>query len=118
LIESFNAKRPNEAGIPTIWQDPHLRLCKSGTWKSSRLEKNSRKEGHIIGNGILYPSIIINVHPSQFTATGLGMPAIKTDADPKFLSSLDIAGPRDKAVEYSEWQVSNVTDDMLKAAFR
>ncbi|OQD90179.1 hypothetical protein PENVUL_c308G06436, partial [Penicillium vulpinum] len=32
---------------------------------------------------------------------------------------LEIPGPRDKAVkEYGEWQVSNVTDDTLKAAFR
>ncbi|CAI7637712.1 unnamed protein product [Penicillium palitans] len=32
---------------------------------------------------------------------------------------LEIPGPRDEAVkEYGEWQVSNVTDDTLKAAFR
>ena len=37
----------------------------------------------------------------------------------KGLSPLDIPGPRDEAVkEYSEWQVSNVTDNTLKAAFR
>ncbi|CAI7627778.1 unnamed protein product [Penicillium glandicola] len=44
---------------------------------------------------------------------------INVAADPKGLSPLDIPGPRDDAVkEYSEWQVSNVTDDTLKAAFR
>jgi hypothetical protein len=34
------------------------------------------------------------------------------------VSSLEIPGPRDEAVkEYSQWQVSIVTDDTLKAAF-
>ncbi|CAG8111944.1 unnamed protein product [Penicillium nalgiovense] len=35
------------------------------------------------------------------------------------LGPLEIPGPRDEAVkEYGEWQVSNVTDDTLKAVFR
>lgn len=35
------------------------------------------------------------------------------------MSPLEVPGPRDEAVkEYGEWQVSNVTDDNLKAAFR
>lgn len=83
------------------------------------LEKNSRKRGHI-GNGVPYPPININVLPSQSSATGLeDISAAQAAPDSKGLSPLDIPGPRDEAVkEYSEWQVSNVTDYTLKAAFR
>jgi hypothetical protein len=87
--------------------------------EQQRLEKNSRKEGHNLGNGIPYPPININVHPSQSATTGLDIPVTQTDAYRKVLNSLDIPGPRDEAVkEYSEWQVTNVTDHSLKAAFR
>ncbi|CAI7611190.1 unnamed protein product [Penicillium pancosmium] len=87
--------------------------------EQQRLEKNDRKGGHILGNGIPYPPIHINVHPSQSAATGSDISATQTDADSKVLNSLDIPGSRDKAVkEYSEWQVSNITDDTLKAAYR
>ncbi|OQE46959.1 hypothetical protein PENCOP_c001G06711 [Penicillium coprophilum] len=87
--------------------------------EQQRLEKNSRKGGYIIGNGIAYPPININVYPSQSAAAGSGISATQTDAGPKGLSSLEIPRPRDEAVkEYSEWQVFNVTNDTLKAAFR
>ncbi|KAJ5240563.1 uncharacterized protein N7469_002154 [Penicillium citrinum] len=87
--------------------------------EQQRLEKTSRKGGHMIGSGIPYPPININVHPSQSATAGLDIPAIQTDTARMILSSLDIPGPRDEAVkEYSEWQVTNVTDDTLKAAFR
>lgn len=86
--------------------------------EQQRLEKASGKGGHI-GNGIPYPPININVHPSQSAAPGLDINATRTDTHRKIQSSLDIPGPRDEAVkEYSEWQVTNVTDDTLKAAFR
>jgi hypothetical protein len=87
--------------------------------EQQRLEKTSRKGGYIIGNGVPYPPININVHPSQSAATGFDIPATQTDTHRKILSSLDIPRPRDEAVkEYSEWQVTNITDDTLKAAFR
>lgn len=87
--------------------------------EQQRMEKNSRKGGYCMGNGMAYPPININVHPSQASATGSDISAAQVAADTKGLSPLDIPGPRDDAVkEYSEWQVSNVTDDTLKAAFR
>ncbi|KAJ5778369.1 hypothetical protein N7520_001615 [Penicillium odoratum] len=78
----------------------------------------SSNGGYIIGNGIPYPPININVHPSQFAATGLDNPATQTDTHRKILSSLDILGPEMKRSRNSEWQVINATDDTLKAAFR
>lgn len=82
------------------------------------LEKKNRKGGHTIENGLPYPPINIKVLPPQ-SATGLDISAAQAAADPKSLSPLEILGPRDEAVkEYSEWQVSNVTDATLKAAFR
>jgi len=51
------------------------------------------KGGHIMGNGMAYPPININVHPSQSAAAGSDISAPQTDADPKGLSSLDIPGP-------------------------
>ncbi|KAJ5092277.1 hypothetical protein NUU61_007147 [Penicillium alfredii] len=87
--------------------------------EQQRLEKKNRKGGYTVENGLPYPPININVLPSQSSATGLDIPAAQAAADPKSLSPLEIPGPRDEAVkEYSEWQVSNVTDDTLKAAFR
>lgn len=86
--------------------------------EQQRLEKNSCKGG-CIGNGVLYPPININVLPLQSSTTGLeDISAAQVAPDSKGLSPLDIPGPRDEAVkEYSEWQVSNVTDYTLKAAF-
>lgn len=87
--------------------------------EQQRLEKKNRKGGNIVENGAPYPPININVLPSQSSATGLDISAAQPAADVKGLSPLDIPGPRDEAVkEYGEWQVSNVTDDTLKAAFR
>lgn len=87
--------------------------------EQQRLEKNSRKGGDVMGNGISYPPININVLPSQYPPTGLDKFAAQAAAEPKGLYALDVLRPRDEAVkEYSEWQVSNVTDDTLKAAFR
>jgi hypothetical protein len=87
--------------------------------EQQRLERTSRKGGHTIGGGLPYPPININVLPSQPSAAGLDLSTAQEAADLKGLNSLDIPGPRDEAVkEYSEWQVSNVTDDTLKAAFR
>lgn len=86
--------------------------------EQQRLEKKSQKGGHI-ENGAPYPPININVLPSRSSATGLDISDAQRAADVKGLIPLDIPGPRDEAVkEYSEWQVSNVTDDTLKAAFR
>jgi hypothetical protein len=47
--------------------------------EQQRLEKTSRKGGHI-GNGIPYPPININVHPYQSAATGLDIPATQIDS--------------------------------------
>ncbi|KAI2737218.1 hypothetical protein DTO013E5_7823 [Penicillium roqueforti] len=87
--------------------------------EQQRLERSSRKGGHTIGGGLPYPPININVLPSQPSAAGLDVSAAQEAADLRGLNSLDIPVPRDEAVkEYSEWQVSNVTDDTLKAVFR
>ena len=87
--------------------------------EQQKVEKKNRKGGHIVENGAPYPPININVLPSQSSATGLDISAAQPAADVKDLSLLDIPGPRDEAVkEYSEWQMSNVTDDTLKAAFQ
>ncbi|OJD24349.1 hypothetical protein ACJ73_04284 [Blastomyces percursus] len=87
--------------------------------EQQRLEKNNRKGGHIIGNGVSYPPININVLPSQSSASGLDISAALPSIDFKSPNPLEIPGPRDKAVkEYGEWQVSNVIDDTLKAAFQ
>ncbi|KAI2758251.1 hypothetical protein DTO006G1_6767 [Penicillium roqueforti] len=86
--------------------------------EQQRLEKSHRKGGHIIGNGVPYPPININVLPSQSSVSGSDISAAQA-VDLKSSSPLEIPGSRDEAVrEYSEWQVSNVTDDTLKAAFR
>ncbi|CAG8096123.1 unnamed protein product [Penicillium olsonii] len=85
--------------------------------EQQRQEKNNRKGGHLTGNGAPYPAININVLPSQSSTA-----ATHVSADFQSMQSpgpLEIPGPRDEAVkEYGEWQVSNVTDDALKAAFR
>lgn len=87
--------------------------------EQQRLEKKNPKDEHIIENGAPYPPININVLPWQSSATGLDISAAQPAAGVKGLSPLDIPGPRDEAVkEYGEWQVMNVTDDTLKAAFR
>ncbi|OJD24006.1 hypothetical protein ACJ73_04634 [Blastomyces percursus] len=53
------------------------------------------------------------------SASGLDISAAQHSVDFKSPNPLEIPGPRDKAVkEYGEWQVSNVIDDTLKAAFR
>lgn len=83
-----------------------------------RQEKINRKGGHMTRNGALYPAININVLPSQ-SSTSIAA-QVSADFQPiQFPGPLEIPGPRDEAVkEYGEWQVSNVTDDTLKAAFR
>jgi hypothetical protein len=86
--------------------------------EQQRKEKNNGKGGHVTGNGAQYPAININVLPSQSSTSA----AAQVSADFQYMQSLgplEIPGPRDEAVkEYGEWQVSNVTDDTLKAAFR
>jgi hypothetical protein len=86
--------------------------------EQQRQGKNNRKGGHVTGNGAPYPAININVLPSQSSTSA----AAQVSADFQSMQSpgpLEIPGPRDEAVkEYGEWQVSNVTDDTLKAAFR
>lgn len=86
--------------------------------EQERQEKNNRKGGHVTGNGTPYPAININVLPSQSSTSA----AAQVSADFQSMQSpgpLEIPGPRDEAVkEYGEWQVSNITDDTLKAAFR
>ncbi|KAJ5300282.1 hypothetical protein N7508_007525 [Penicillium antarcticum] len=87
--------------------------------EQQRQENSSRKGGHFIGNGVPYPPININVLLSQSSAPGIDISGAQAAADLTSLSPLEIPGPRDEAVkEYGEWQVSNVTDDPLKAAFR
>jgi hypothetical protein len=87
--------------------------------EQERLGKDKRKGGHIIGTGVPYPPININVLPSQSTAHGLDISAPKAAGDLQVMSPLDIPGHRDVAVkEYGEWQVSNVDNDTLKTAFR
>ncbi|KAJ5206808.1 hypothetical protein N7491_002559 [Penicillium cf. griseofulvum] len=86
--------------------------------EQQRQEKDNRKGGHVTRNGAPYPAININVLPSQSSTSA----AAQVSADFQSIQSpgpLEIPGPRDEAVkEYGEWQVSNVTDDTLKAAFR
>jgi hypothetical protein len=85
--------------------------------EQERLAKKNRKGGH--ENGLPYPPININVLPSQPSGTGLDVSGAPATAAAKGLGPLDIPGPRDEAVkEYGEWQVSQVTDDTLKTAFR
>ena len=74
---------------------------------------------NIPGTGAPYPPININVLPSQPSAPGLDISATDAAVGSKAMNPLEIPGPRDEAVkEYGEWQVSNVTDGTLKAAFR
>lgn len=86
--------------------------------EQQRQGKNNCKGRHVAGNGAPYPAININVLPSQSSTTA----AARVSADFQSMQPpgpLEIPGPRDEAVkEYGEWQVSNVTDDPLKAAFR
>lgn len=87
--------------------------------EQQRQEKNNRKGGHITGNGAPYPPININVLPSQSCASAVDISAAQASSNLKSPSPFEIPGPRDEAVkEYGAWQVSNVNDDTLKAAFR
>lgn len=71
--------------------------------EQQRLEKSHRKGGHIIGNGVPYPPININVLPSQSSVSGSDISAAQA-VDLKSSSPLEIPGSRDEAVrEYSEW---------------
>lgn len=87
--------------------------------EQQRLEKDRRKGGPTLAQGVTYPPININVLPSQSSATGMEISAATNTGHLTIIAPLEIPGPRDVAVkEYGEWQQSNVTDDNLKAAFR
>ena len=56
--------------------------------------------------------------PSQSIAQELDISDPKTAVEQIDLNSLEIPGPRDIAVKkYSEWQISNIENDILKSAF-
>jgi hypothetical protein len=87
---------------------------RSSSWKISREGKNKRNGGNILGSQMSHSPININVHPGVATTA-----SVVEAAGPEHVSSLKIPGLKDVAVkEYSEWLVSNVSDDTLKAAFR
>ncbi|KAI3097654.1 hypothetical protein CBS147333_9296 [Penicillium roqueforti] len=65
--------------------------------EQQRLEKSHRKGGHIIGNGVPYPPININVLPSQSSVSGSDISAAQA-VDLKSSSPLEIPGSRDEAV--------------------
>ncbi|KAJ5903873.1 hypothetical protein N7504_006256 [Penicillium tannophilum] len=87
--------------------------------EQERLAKGKRKGGHVDGTGVPYPPININVLPSQSTVHGLDVSTSKAAVDLTPLSPLEIPGSTDRAVEeYTEWLVSTVDRDTLKASFR
>ena len=87
--------------------------------EEERLGKGKRKGGHVDGTGVPYPPININVLPSQSTVYGIDVSTSKAAGDLTALSPLEIPGSTDRAVEeYTEWLVSTVDRDTLKAAFR
>lgn len=86
--------------------------------EQERLTKGKRKGGHVDGTGVPYPPININVLPSQSTVHGLDVSTSKA-AVLTPLSTLEIPDFTDRAVEeYTEWLVSTVDRDTLKASFR
>ncbi|CAI7605604.1 unnamed protein product [Penicillium manginii] len=88
--------------------------------RQERQGKDKHKGGQVIGIGVPYPSWnIINILPSQPIAQGLDISDPKAAVEQMALSPFEIPGPRDAVVkEYGEWQMSNVENDTLKAAFR
>ncbi|KAJ5471943.1 hypothetical protein N7539_008512 [Penicillium diatomitis] len=87
--------------------------------EQERLSKGKRKGGHVDGSRAPYPPININVLPSQSTIHGIDVSTSKAAVDLTALSPLEIPGATDIAVEeYTEWLVSTVERDTLKAAFR
>lgn len=82
-----------------------------------RYEKEKCKGGYIIGGEILYWPININAYLSHFA--GLVITAPTVDLAGLKGALLKIPGFKDVAVrEYSEWLVSNVSNDSLKSGFR
>ncbi|EPS29874.1 hypothetical protein PDE_04824 [Penicillium oxalicum 114-2] len=84
-----------------------------------RPSKGKRKGGHVDRSRAPYPPININILPSQSTIHGIDVSTSKAAVDLTALSPLEIPGATDIAVkEYTEWLVSTVERDTLKAAFR
>ena len=85
--------------------------------EQQRLEKEKRKGGNIASLGTPYPPININVllsHPTRVDIIALTV----SSAESKDVSLLKIPGFRDVTIkEYSEWLISNVSDETLKATF-
>lgn len=88
--------------------------------EQQRQEKEKRKGSNILGAGMPYPPININVLSSDPSRLDITAPAASGGSfNPKDISPLKIPGLRDVAVkEYGEWLASSVSDDTLKTAFR
>jgi hypothetical protein len=87
--------------------------------EQQELDKDKREGDHILGTGVPYPPININVLPSHSIASRMNTSLDKATIDLKAIGPLEIPGPRDEAIKkYGKWQASNATNDTLKATFR